>query len=222
VTEDWETGPDAAAWSPRRPAPLRRPFRVEHRGEAVWPLANPPAVVWRHAGIECAIAFGWMNWNGYVRLPKRHPWRTRSYDEIPVAVHGGLTFGPARERRSPGEPSYRPARPASAVGGWVGFDTCHAFDYWPDEELPELPPAMAESRRMLNELTDGRSAPYRVTWSRRLLVLEVERLAVQVAAVPLERPVDAARRRRLTTALRHRERRAHRRARRRTGARRGA
>ena len=30
--------------------------------------------------------------NGYVALPKDHPWYKVGYDNIPVKVHGGLTF----------------------------------------------------------------------------------------------------------------------------------
>lgn len=35
--------------------------------------------------------FGWGN--GYILLPKEHPWYGKDYDNIPVNIHGGLTFG---------------------------------------------------------------------------------------------------------------------------------
>lgn len=52
---------------------------------------------------------GWGN--GYVSLPVGHPWMRLHYDNIPVDVHGGLTF---KER----------------IKGvtWIGFDTAHAYD----------------------------------------------------------------------------------------------
>lgn len=37
----------------------------------------------------CDVGWG----NGYALLPKEHPWYSKNYDDIPVAVHGGLTFG---------------------------------------------------------------------------------------------------------------------------------
>ena len=33
---------------------------------------------------------GWGN--GYVRIPEGHPYYEKTYDDIPVSVHGGLTF----------------------------------------------------------------------------------------------------------------------------------
>ena len=30
--------------------------------------------------------------NGYIALPKDHPWYEVDYEDIPVKVHGGLTF----------------------------------------------------------------------------------------------------------------------------------
>jgi hypothetical protein len=53
-------------------------------------------------------------WNGYVVLPKNHKYDNKSYDNIPVNVHGGLSYSQL-------EPS-----------GWViGFDTAHAGDFIP-------------------------------------------------------------------------------------------
>ena len=36
------------------------------------------------------MELGWGN--GYVGLPKWHPWYEMGYDDIPVRVHGGLTY----------------------------------------------------------------------------------------------------------------------------------
>jgi hypothetical protein len=57
--------------------------------------------------------------NGYVKIPTDHHWHGLSYDEINVTVHGGLTYG-GRE------------------SGWIGFDTIHSGDIWPDSgyQLP--------------------------------------------------------------------------------------
>lgn len=48
-------------------------------------------------------------WCGYVRLPEDHPWRGMDAEDIPVDVHGGVTYGPDGD-------------------GWIGFDTLHAGD----------------------------------------------------------------------------------------------
>lgn len=65
---------------------------------------------------------GWGN--GYVKLPKGHPYWGKDYDDIPVEVHGGLTFGEEDEN-----------------GFWVvGFDTAHHSDtraYWTKERVEE-------------------------------------------------------------------------------------
>ncbi len=65
-------------------------------------------------GIKWAIVRAPMWWaiNGYARVPDDHPWHGLDYDEIDVAVNGGLTY---------------------ARDDWIGFDTMHAFDYWPGQ-----------------------------------------------------------------------------------------
>lgn len=68
---------------------------------------------WSAYGMDCAIVPGpSANLNGYVRLDENHPDRNRYCTEIPVRVHGGLTYGPDE-------------------GGWVGFDTARAGDAAP-------------------------------------------------------------------------------------------
>lgn len=214
--------PDAARWSPvlddaeRDPRGPRtdRP-RPPRRHKSAWPLRNPPAEVWTYAGVECAIAAGPAQWNGYVRLPEGHPWRYQDYGDLSVEVHGGLTYGPERARRLPEYGIDRPARSARSVGGWVGFDTAHAWDHWPEEELAglHLAPGMAAVRELFEEQAMHRTGR-RIMWTLERLRDEVERLAAQVAVVPVERPVERARRRQLAAALAGRRRRATRRARR--------
>lgn len=40
---------------------------------------------------DSIIDRGWGN--GYVLIPKHHPYWGKHYEDIPVTVHGGLTFG---------------------------------------------------------------------------------------------------------------------------------
>ena len=65
---------------------------------------------------------GWGN--GYVRIPEGHEYYEKTYDDIPVNVHGGLTFGD----HVFGKDKY------FSDGYWVGFDTAHYGDnrhLWP-------------------------------------------------------------------------------------------
>ena len=69
---------------------------------------------------------GWGN--GYVRIPEGHPYYEKTYDDIDVRVHGGLTFGD----HIFGRDKY------FSDGYWVGFDTAHYGDTkesWPMERV---------------------------------------------------------------------------------------
>lgn len=60
---------------------------------------------------------GWGN--GYVMLPKSHIWYGKDYDDIPINVHGGLTYGEKNDS------DY-----------WViGFDTAHAGDNDKEQDI---------------------------------------------------------------------------------------
>lgn len=178
----------------------------------MWPLAGPPREVWLHAGVVCAIAWGFAGYNGYVQLPPRHPWRMRDYDEIPVEVHGGLTFGHHRSIENREFGLRREGRTAADTGGWVGFDTMHAWDHWPDDELPmpaqRINRETVMYRQLMREMHTGDR--FTVTWTLERLRAEVEHLAEQIGQVPPDRPAEWAKRRRLATTLRQRERRARR------------
>jgi hypothetical protein len=61
---------------------------------------------------------------GYITLPKNHPWLfVGDYDEIPVHVHGGITY---------------------ANGNDIGFDCAHAGDA-PDPDLYTCEPGAMQS-----------------------------------------------------------------------------
>ena len=49
---------------------------------------------WGCQGLRCRILDGpFKNFNGYVGVPKTHPYWGLPYEDVPVRVHGGLTFG---------------------------------------------------------------------------------------------------------------------------------
>ena len=58
---------------------------------------------------------GWGN--GYVRIVEGHPFYGMNYMDIPVSVHGGLTFGDHIMDYDKWPDGY-----------WVGFDTAHYGD----------------------------------------------------------------------------------------------
>jgi len=82
-------------------------------------------------GTRLSVSFvrGWGN--GYVAVPKGHPWYGMNDGDINANVHGGLTY--------------------TDLGGdyWVvGFDTCHLDDtpeLWPMEAV------VAETRQLMEQ-----------------------------------------------------------------------
>jgi hypothetical protein len=52
---------------------------------------NLYTLVIKNIKLGFGLTTGWGN--GYVLLPKSHPFYNMDYDDIPVRVHGGLTFG---------------------------------------------------------------------------------------------------------------------------------
>jgi hypothetical protein len=59
---------------------------------------------------------GWGN--GYVKIVPDHKYYGKNYDEIPVDVHGGLTFSD----------EIKDDDNFGSEGYWVGFDTAHFGD----------------------------------------------------------------------------------------------
>ena len=57
---------------------------------------------------------------GYIALPLKHPLAGKNYDDIPIQVHGGLTFGDKGDG-SRYEKGYY----------WYGFDCGHFRDFAP-------------------------------------------------------------------------------------------
>lgn len=86
---------------------------------------NDALEVWEAHGLRCMIRQNRPGaLNGYVQLPKDHPdfkRGTQFYDWgdwIFEAWSKEITYGPDE-------------------GGWVGFDTYNAFDWWLRSELPK-------------------------------------------------------------------------------------
>lgn len=68
--------------------------------------------------------------NGYVCIPSHHPYYHKKYEDIDIAVHGGLSFGEC------------------SVGHWIGFDCAHSGDLVPSMEfLANTNPALSAIRK---------------------------------------------------------------------------
>jgi hypothetical protein len=76
---------------------------------------SPPIKIMESTQRYGIIERGWGN--GYVRIAEGHPFYGKTYDDIPVSVHGGITFGEhiMDDSRWPD-------------GYWIGFDTAHYGD----------------------------------------------------------------------------------------------
>jgi len=57
---------------------------------------------------------------GYIKIPRKNKFYGKNYEEIPIAVHGGLTFS---KRRG-----------GFGRGWWIGFDCAHFGDK-PDKSI---------------------------------------------------------------------------------------
>lgn len=79
---------------------------------------------------------GWGN--GYVLIPEGHPLHGKDYDDIPVDIHGGLTFAALIDYDTIDK--WDVLTPDD-LGCWiVGFDTCHCSDdvtRWPKSKVWE-------------------------------------------------------------------------------------
>lgn len=82
--------------------------------------------------------------NGYVAVPPEHPYYGKDYDDVPVEIHGGLTFGRKYEAGCQTEGDWEMEFIEGnhiPEGWWVfGFDTCHFNDSlatWPRERCVE-------------------------------------------------------------------------------------
>ena len=94
------------------------------------PWDNEPEdrVDFLHAGFSCFIKRGPAGaWCGYVGVPEGHSAYGKSYDEVDVEVHGGLTYAnPCK-----GAICHVPAEGMPDKVWWLGFDTAHFGDLVP-------------------------------------------------------------------------------------------
>lgn len=138
---------------------------TQHRVETDFPEVRGKVVAHgRHLLIRWVITYndlrGFEALNGYCQLPQGSPWLQLDFDDIPVDVHGGLTYGPDEKR-------------------FIGFDTAHAFDVWSYEALAEAGIEIDITWRERYGLPPIPGGGYQ--WNMDKMRSEVERLAEQIA-----------------------------------------
>lgn len=69
---------------------------------------------WEYKSLKCKVKFLFQSYRcGYVGVQKGHPDYGKSYDDVDVDVHGGLTYG------EQGEDNFY----------WLGFDCAYSGDF---------------------------------------------------------------------------------------------
>jgi len=157
-----------------------------------------------HEGIRWAVYYrdapGFEGFNGYAQLPAGHPWLAiGDYDNLPVQVHGGLTYGPKPKRvtmdftdeeiaqweAEGGTPFprqlLRQHHEAVDTDGWIGFDTAHAGDLWEHQELASLGREPNFKFRHLLP-PPPKEDPWTTVWTMQRLEQEVRSLCSQISS----------------------------------------
>ena len=110
-----------------------------------------------HRDIEYIVCKGPLGaYCTYIKIPEDHPWYTLAvhmtdigdgrkintgYDQVPLAVHGGLTFSAEVTNGQSWEQKFTPGR-------WIGWDYSHYMDY-----VPGLPSSIDGIWHCLEEVT---------------------------------------------------------------------
>lgn len=97
---------------------------------------EPDKISWTDevTGLPCLIVRNQLgSLCGYVAVEPGHPMHGKDYDEVPVTVHGGLTFADSCNESGPVEQSVchvpEPGKPSDVW--WFGFDCAHYDDASP-------------------------------------------------------------------------------------------
>lgn len=133
----------------------RASIYVDIRDRSMWPRGpwddEPDKVNWvdEVTDLDCLIVRNHMGaLCGYVGVVPGHPWYEFGYDDVAVAVHGGLTFA-ARCHESGdegGSVCHRPRKGRPSDVWWFGFDCAHGWDRIPVLEQLD-PPLFVEDAK---------------------------------------------------------------------------
>jgi hypothetical protein len=79
------------------------------------------------------------SWCGYVAVPPGHPYHGAPYDDVPVEVHGDLTFASYCNEEDAEHGVCHVALPGEPERVyWLGFDFGHFLDMSPQKDLGDL------------------------------------------------------------------------------------
>lgn len=141
-------------------------------GDGPW-QNEPDRLEFEHVGLPCLALRNRMGaWCGYVAVPPGHPFHGVDSDDVPVEVHGGLTYSNLCCDEICHVP--KPGEPDNVY--WLGFDCAHAWD---------IAPAMAafERVRFADKPHLLRRDPHEVYRNLAYVRHEIEGLAEQLAAL---------------------------------------
>ena len=122
---------------------------------------------WEAYGFKCLVLDSpFQSFNGYVALTKKHPCYGLDYDDIPVNVHGGLTYADygGEEIKEEGVLWENPEL------YWIGFDTAHLGDWvgyaperggkrWTIEMVAEETEQLAKQLQMIQNGEQAKREP---------------------------------------------------------------
>jgi hypothetical protein len=116
---------------------IEYPRTVDRKDWGPGPWDNEPdKIQWpdEATGLPCLIKRNPFMGNlcGYVGVSPDHPWYGKSYDDVEVDVHCGLTYAESCSEGPPAESICHVTEPGEPDHvWWFGFDCGHAFDLWP-------------------------------------------------------------------------------------------
>jgi hypothetical protein len=116
---------------------------------------------------------------GYVGVANEHPFYGKSYNDLDVEVHGGLTYADACQVDGPICHVPEPGEPDDVW--WFGFDCAHAYDLVPGlitDPTDSLIVSLYTSFERLGDLASDRDTYRDINYVRN----EVENLANQLVA----------------------------------------
>lgn len=133
-------------------------------GEGAW-MNEPDKVQFESHGLPCLLHRGpGGHWCGYVGVAEGHSYFKKGYDDVPVDVHGGLTFADfcADTKDESSGICHVPAEGEPHRVWWLGFDCAHLGDASPayrryyhyrDESYKTIKYVRRETVKLAKQLT---------------------------------------------------------------------
>ena len=150
--------------------------KLKFFGDGPW-VNEPDEEIFQFEGLDCFLSRSLSGcWCGHVKLPSGHPWIEKSYEEIDIDIHGGLTFK--------GTPQN-----ISLEGEWIGFDCAHFSDIIPgcEDFLKKSTEDLKEKIPNLKKVLENPNRPQRTYKDINYAREETKSLALQVKNAMFEK-----------------------------------